>query len=87
MADEFRQALSSSPAVLVAYESSPDADFAGVMQQMLQPRPDGLSFISGALDVARLEVPKVFTAQDALRAMHGHVLAEASTWGTYSLHG
>ena len=40
-----------------------------------------------ALDVARLEVPKVFTAQDALRAMHGHVLAEASTWGTYSLHG
>ncbi len=55
--EEFRQALSSSPAVLVAevaYESSPDADFAGVMQQMLQARPDGLFFISGALDVARL---------------------------------
>ena len=44
-------ASSSSLAVLVAevaYESSPDADFAGVMQQMLQARPDGLFFISGA---------------------------------------
>ena len=27
------------------------------------------------------------TAGDVLRAMQGHVLAEASTWGTYSLHG
>lgn len=40
-----------------------------------------------ALDVAKLDVPEVFTAHDALRAMHGHVLAEASTWGSYSLHG
>lgn len=39
-----------------------------------------------ALDVATLGMPKAFTAQDALRAMHGHVLAETSTYGTYSLH-
>ena len=39
-----------------------------------------------ALDVAKLDVPKVFTAQQALAAMHGHVLAEASTYGTYRLH-
>ena len=39
-----------------------------------------------ALDVARLDVGERFTAADVLRAMHGHVLAEAATWGTYSLH-
>lgn len=39
-----------------------------------------------ALDVARLVVPDRFTATDVFRAMHGHVLTEASVWGTYSLH-
>ena len=39
-----------------------------------------------ALDVAALELPTAFTAGDVFRAMHGHVLAEASTYGTYSLH-
>ncbi len=39
-----------------------------------------------ALDVARLDVGERFTAGDALRAMQGHVLAEAATWGSYSLH-
>lgn len=39
-----------------------------------------------ALDVAKLDVPEVFTARQALAAMHGHVLAEASTYGTYRLH-
>lgn len=39
-----------------------------------------------ALDVARLELPDHFTATDVFQAMHGHVLAEASTYGTYSLH-
>lgn len=39
-----------------------------------------------ALDVARLPVDGRFTAADVFRAMHGHVLAEASTYGTYSLH-
>ncbi|WP_295920914.1 YbhB/YbcL family Raf kinase inhibitor-like protein [uncultured Xanthomonas sp.] len=39
-----------------------------------------------ALDVARLDVPARFTAADALRAMQGHVLAEASLYGTYSLN-
>ena len=38
-----------------------------------------------ALD-APLELPAGFTAADVLRAMHGHVLAEAATYGTYSLH-
>ena len=39
-----------------------------------------------ALDVAALDVPERFTAADVFRAMHGHVLAEASVMGTYSLH-
>ena len=39
-----------------------------------------------ALDVDRLEVDGDFTAGDVFRAMHGHVLAEASTYGTYTLH-
>ena len=39
-----------------------------------------------ALDVERLALPGDFTAGDALRAMQGHVLAEAATWGSYSLH-
>ena len=40
-----------------------------------------------ALDVATLDLPAAFTAADLFRAMHGHVLAEASTYGTYSLNG
>lgn len=39
-----------------------------------------------ALDIERLELPQRFGAADVLRAMHGHVLAEASTYGTYSLN-
>ena len=39
-----------------------------------------------ALDVATLDLPAAFTAADLFRAMHGHVLAEAATYGTYSLH-
>ena len=39
-----------------------------------------------ALDVERLDVAEQFTAGDVFRAMHGHVLAEASIYGTYSLH-
>jgi Raf kinase inhibitor-like YbhB/YbcL family protein len=39
-----------------------------------------------ALDVASLGLPERFTANDMLRAMQGHVLGEALTWGTYSLH-
>jgi len=39
-----------------------------------------------ALDVATLDVPQRFTAADVHRAMHGHLLAEAAIYGTYSLH-
>lgn len=39
-----------------------------------------------ALDVARLDLPQRFGAADVQRAMHGHVLAEAATYGTYSLN-
>jgi len=39
-----------------------------------------------ALDVATLDLPARFTAADAHRAMHGHVLAEAALHGTYSLY-
>ena len=38
-----------------------------------------------ALDVPTLGLPEGFTAGDALRAMQGHVLAEAALYGTYSL--
>ena len=38
------------------------------------------------IDVARLDVPDRFTAGDVLQAMQGHVLAEASIYGTYSLN-
>lgn len=40
-----------------------------------------------ALDVAELELPERFAAADAFRAMHGHVLAEAVMYGTYTLNG
>ena len=40
-----------------------------------------------ALDCDRLPLPEAFTAADVLRAMHGHVLDEASLYGTYSLNG
>ena len=39
-----------------------------------------------ALDVATLSLPERFTASDAYRAMHGHVLAEAALHGTYTLN-
>ncbi|HEY9254378.1 MAG TPA: YbhB/YbcL family Raf kinase inhibitor-like protein [Stenotrophomonas sp.] len=39
-----------------------------------------------ALDVVKLDVPARFDAAEVLRAMHGHVLAEASVWGTYTLN-
>lgn len=39
-----------------------------------------------ALDVAKLDVPARFDAAAVLRAIHGHVLAEASVWGTYTLN-
>ena len=39
-----------------------------------------------ALDVDTLDLPARFTAADVFRAMHTHVLAEASVHGTYSLH-
>lgn len=54
---EFRlaaEAAGGGVAVAVPYESRPDADFAGVVSTLLQARPDGLFFIAGALDVARL---------------------------------
>lgn len=38
-----------------------------------------------ALDTGRLDVGQRFTAAQALTAMHGHVLAEAATYATYSL--
>jgi len=39
-----------------------------------------------ALDVERLELPARFGAGDVLRAMQGHVLGEATIYGTYSLN-
>jgi Raf kinase inhibitor-like YbhB/YbcL family protein len=39
-----------------------------------------------ALDVERLELPERFTAADVFRAMHQHVLAEATMHGMYSLN-
>ena len=39
-----------------------------------------------ALDVATLPLPARFSAGDVLNAVQGHVLAEASVWGTYTLN-
>ena len=39
-----------------------------------------------ALDVEHLELADDFTASDALKIMQGHVLAEASLTGTYTLN-
>lgn len=39
-----------------------------------------------ALDVATLDVKGSFTGADALKAMQGHVLAQASLMGTYTLN-
>jgi Raf kinase inhibitor-like YbhB/YbcL family protein len=39
-----------------------------------------------ALDVQNLELPERFTAADVFRAMHQHVLAEATIHGSYALH-
>jgi len=39
-----------------------------------------------ALDLRRLDLPQGFGAGDVLCAMWGHVLGEALTYGTYSLH-
>lgn len=54
---EFRAVVESSGgrlAATVPYTSDTDADFAGVVKAMLAGKPDGLFFIAGALDVARL---------------------------------
>ncbi len=50
-------------------------------------RPHRYFFRVFALDVDALALPVAFTAADVLRAMHGHVLAEAAIYGTYSLNG
>ena len=39
-----------------------------------------------ALDSETLDLPSPFTAGDVFHSMHGHVLAETSTYGTYSLY-
>jgi Raf kinase inhibitor-like YbhB/YbcL family protein len=39
-----------------------------------------------ALDVPHLELPENFTASQLLKAIKGHVLAEATTYGVYSLN-
>ncbi len=39
-----------------------------------------------ALDVPALNLPKGFTAAQVYQAMHGHVLDEAMTYGTYALN-
>ena len=39
-----------------------------------------------ALDVERLPLSEKFTAADVFAAMHGHVLDEATIYGTYSLN-
>lgn len=39
-----------------------------------------------ALDIERLPVPDRFTGAEAMAAMHGHILAEAATYATYTLN-
>ena len=54
---EFRQVLHAAGHKLAAevpYTSAPEADFGAVISRLIASRPDGLLFISGALDVVRL---------------------------------
>lgn len=54
---EFRTALTNQGGqvvVAVPYESASNTPFDRVMESMLEAKPQGLLFISGALDVARL---------------------------------
>src|SRR5574343_557094 len=54
---EFQRAFTAhggSVAKAVPYESAPDANFGQVVAEMLSAAPDGLLFIAGGLDVARL---------------------------------
>jgi Raf kinase inhibitor-like YbhB/YbcL family protein len=70
-----------------------DADMGGDYLGYDGPYPPGHDlrlhryfFRVFALDVERLDLPARFGAGDVFRAMHGHVLAEAATYGTYSLN-
>lgn len=70
-----------------------DADMGGDYLGYDGPYPPGHDlrlhryfFRLFALDVEQLTLPGRFTAGDALRAMQRHVLAEAATYGTYSLN-
>lgn len=54
---EFRKAFAEQGGAVVtevAYESRRDTDFGGVVGAMLKNAPDGLFFIAGGIDVARL---------------------------------
>ncbi|MFZ4624862.1 MAG: ABC transporter substrate-binding protein [Rhodoferax sp.] len=87
--NEFRAAVAAGGAGLaieVPYESSPNADFGKVVNQMLASQPDSLFFISGALDVARLaqqarkQAPKIpigaseWAATEQLAELGGEVV-------------
>lgn len=70
-----------------------DADMAGQYRGYDGPCPpfnDAIPhryfFRLFALDVAKLDLPDGFSAAQVLAAIHGHVLAEALTYGTYSLN-
>jgi len=69
-----------------------DADMGGQYFGYDGPYPPGHDlrvhryfFRVFALDVEALALPEYFTAGDVFKAMHGHVLAEAATYGTYTL--
>lgn len=49
-------------------------------------RVHNYTFTVYALDVASLGLQGNFTGQDALKAMEGHILGQASVTGTYSLN-
>lgn len=54
---EFRTAFADAGGTLVAevpFESRAEVDFGKVVESMLKGRPDGLFYIAGAIDVARL---------------------------------
>lgn len=70
-----------------------DADMGGDYLGYDGPYPPGHDlrlhryfFRVFALDIDRLDLPARFAAADVFRAMHGHVLAEAAIYGTYSLN-
>ena len=68
-----------------------DVDVVAVLSgrdvsDLMEKKSIQCDYIISTVDLPRLPVEGDFSAADALRAMQGHVLAEAALHGTYTLN-